>query len=233
MLAQSRRSHLPIKASCIPSKSLIYASRLGMTNKYAYDYACEDEFFEREMTMQEAKLMTLPLNDNMKHKQLDMMEVIPPYWEDPRYNFKPELMDRRCFIHDFLPVFYNMQEDYYHTVGYEDEDFEHELPDPYSNMHFKNKRSPVIMQVVGAVAVGIIVGFPTLGLKLPDVHNAHQFRKKYGDPEMIGLAQHNAAFEYGGSVEMQDQNLAYTPEGLKQIGNGIRMHLPGYHDMIC
>jgi len=42
--------------SVILPKAAIYATRIGMTNKYAYDYACEDEFFEREMTMLDAKL---------------------------------------------------------------------------------------------------------------------------------------------------------------------------------
>ena len=41
--------------SCITPRSTLYAARLGMTNKYKYDYACEDEYFEREMTLAEAK----------------------------------------------------------------------------------------------------------------------------------------------------------------------------------
>jgi hypothetical protein len=36
-------------------RATLYATRLGMTNKYAFDYACEDEYFEREMTLAEAK----------------------------------------------------------------------------------------------------------------------------------------------------------------------------------
>ena len=56
-------------------KSVIYATRLGMTNKYAYDYACEDEFFEREMTLLEAKLHSLPLPLNYRHKSPPTDEI--------------------------------------------------------------------------------------------------------------------------------------------------------------
>lgn len=52
----------------IVSKATIYSSRLGMTNRYAYDYACEDEFFEREMTMLDAKMMHLPIPKDYSHK---------------------------------------------------------------------------------------------------------------------------------------------------------------------
>jgi hypothetical protein len=38
-----------------------------MTNRYANDYACEDEFFEKEMTMLDAKMVTLPLPTTWKH----------------------------------------------------------------------------------------------------------------------------------------------------------------------
>lgn len=124
----------------IAPKSVVFASRLGMSNKYAHDYACEDEFFEREMTLLDSKLMELPLSDNVRHKSLPMDEYMPPHWNDVRFNFIPENIDRRCYIHDNLAIHYNMPVDYYHTVGYEDEDMDYELPDPYSAMHFKNKR---------------------------------------------------------------------------------------------
>jgi len=93
--------------SIVP-KSTIYATRLGMTNKYAYDYACEDEFFEREMTFLEARLMHLPIPDDFKHKELPIDEIYPPHWNDVRFNFHPENIDRRAFIHDNLVIFYNM-----------------------------------------------------------------------------------------------------------------------------
>ena len=73
----------------IPGKSAIFAARLGMTNKYAHDYACEDEFFEREMTLLDSKVMTLPLPVTLKHKTPPDNEIQPPHWNDVRFNFKP------------------------------------------------------------------------------------------------------------------------------------------------
>jgi len=55
-------------AGCVVPKSAIFASRLGMSNRYAYDYACEDEYFEREMTLLDAKTAHLPIPESYKHK---------------------------------------------------------------------------------------------------------------------------------------------------------------------
>lgn len=63
------------KNSCIVPKSTLYASRLGMSNKYAYDYACEDEFFEREMTLLDAKITKLPLPTDFKHVEAPTDEI--------------------------------------------------------------------------------------------------------------------------------------------------------------
>ena len=166
--------------SCIVPKSTIYAQRLGMTNKYAYDYACEDEYFEREMTLLDAKLTHLPLPDNWRHKTLPMDDYLPPHWNDVRFNYIPENIDRRCFLHDDLAIYYNMQEDYIHSVGCYDEDLDYELPDPYSAMHFKNKRSQVVMIMGAVISCAIVVGYPTLGLKMPQKDNPIMYRKKYG-----------------------------------------------------
>jgi len=57
-----------LMSSCIVPKSTIYASRLTMSNKYAHDYACEDEYFEREMTLLDAKVAHLPIPESYKHK---------------------------------------------------------------------------------------------------------------------------------------------------------------------
>ena len=89
-----------------------------MTNKYAYDYACEDEFFEREMTLLDAKLLSLPLPDNIRHKDAPTDELQPPHWNDVRFNYFPENIDRRCYIHDNLAIFYNMEHDYLHGGGF-------------------------------------------------------------------------------------------------------------------
>ena len=89
-----------------------------MTNRYANDYACEDEFYEKEMTLLDAKIMTLPLPETHKHKEYPMHEFYPPHWNDVRFNHIPQNLDRRNFSHDNLPIFYNFQNDYHHGVGY-------------------------------------------------------------------------------------------------------------------
>ena len=99
-------------------RAAIYASRLGMTNKYANDYACEDEYFEREMTLLDSKLMHLPLPDDYHHKELPVDEYQPSHWNDVRFNDLPQNFDRRMFLHDGRTILYNMHEDYHHGVGY-------------------------------------------------------------------------------------------------------------------
>merc|ERR1719453_68390 len=95
------------RATCVVPKATLFSSRLGMTNKYAYDYACEDEFFEREMTRLDAKITHLPMTN--KHKELPMHDYMPPHWNDVRFNFIPDNMDRRCYIHDNMAIYYNME----------------------------------------------------------------------------------------------------------------------------
>merc|ERR1740115_224432 len=114
-----------------------------------------------------AKLMALPIPDDYRHKELPYDEIYPPHWNDVRFNFKPDNLDRRAFIHDTNAITYNMNEDYFHGVGYQDEDMDWEMPDPYAAMHFKYKRSPVVMFMGAFVSVAIVVGYPTLGLKMP------------------------------------------------------------------
>ena len=193
--------NMAMRKSCVQPRSLVYASRLGMTNKYAYDYACEDEFFEREMTLLDAKVTSLPLPTDWSHKQLPYDDIYPPHWNDVRFNYFPQNLDRRAFIHDNLAIFYNMHEDYYHGVGYQDEDMDYELPDPYSGMHQKHKRNPVFMFVCGFVVVGVIVFFPTLGLKMPQKDNPIQYRKKFGTTGAIQQMQQLAMLEYGGKIQ--------------------------------
>jgi len=54
------------------------------------------------------------------------------------------------------------------------------MPDPYHNMHMKNKRSAVFMYTVGFVVLAIVIGYPMFGLKMPQKDNAIMWRKKYG-----------------------------------------------------
>ena len=97
-----------IRNSCITPRATIYAARIGMTNKYAFDYACEDEYHEREMTLADAKTMTLPLPDNFRHKSLPMDYYYPPHWNDVRFNHRQQNFDRRMFLHDNMAISYNM-----------------------------------------------------------------------------------------------------------------------------
>tara|TARA_B110000305_G_C19172802_1_gene508123 strand:- start:36 stop:704 length:669 start_codon:yes stop_codon:yes gene_type:complete len=215
-------------------KSALYSSRLGMTNKYAHDYACEDEFFEREMTLLEAKTFHLPIPEDFKHKELPVDEIQPPHWNDVRFNFLPQNLDRRCYIHDTMAITYNMQEDYMHGVGYQDEDLDYEMPDPYSNMHFKNKRSPVVMFMGAFVSVAIVIGYPTLGLKMPQKDNPIMMRKKYGTTTTIQQFQQLAMVEYGNNIPKNPEtNVMYTNKGFQMVGNGIRIDLDSYNDLVC
>jgi hypothetical protein len=66
------------------------ASRIGVRNRYKYDYACEDEYFEREMTMYDARTLPLPLPKDFSHAQHPDNEVWPMHWNDVRFNFKPQ-----------------------------------------------------------------------------------------------------------------------------------------------
>ena len=215
-------------------KATIFSSRLGMTNKYAYDYACEDEYFEREMTMLDAKLMSLPLPNDFKHKTLPLNEIFPSHINDVRFNFLPQNLDRRCFLHDNMAIFYNQNEDYHHGIGYEDEDLDYEMPDPFSDMHMKYKRSTVMNWLIGFVACGVVIFYPAFGLKMPQKDNPFFFRKKYGTTSTIQQFQHLAMVEYGGKVDKwPDPNVIWTHKGFDWVGAGLRMDLPSYGDLIC
>ena len=69
--------------------ALMKTARIGVKNRYAYDYACDDEYFEREMTMYDAKTLPLPLPKEFEHVKANDNEVWPAHWNDVRYNFKP------------------------------------------------------------------------------------------------------------------------------------------------
>ena len=220
--------------SVIAPKSTYFASRIGMSNKYAYDYACEDEFFEREMTLLDSKLQTLPLPLTFKHVEFPKDDFQPAHWNDVRFNFLPQNLDRRGFQHDNLAIFYNMHADYYHGLGYQDEDMDYEVPDPYEGMHQKHKRNPVFMFLLGPLLCGICIGYPTLGLKMPQKDNPVQYRKKFGTTGTIQQMQNLAMLEYGGKTEKQpDTNVMYSKTGFHMVGTGIRIDLDSYKDLIC
>ena len=221
-------------SSVFAPKANYFASRLGMTNKYAYDYACEDEYFEREMTLLDAKIQSLPLPPDFKHKEFPKDEFQPAHWNDVRFNFLPQNLDRRGFQHDNLSITYNMHADYYHGCGYQDEDMDYELPDPYEGMHQKYKRNGTFMFFFGPITIALVVGYPTLGLKMPQKDNPTYMRKKYGTTGTIQQMQGLAMTEWAGAVDKQpDSTVMYTRTGFHQTGNGFRMDLDSYKDLIC
>jgi len=71
------------------NRALLMTSRIGVRNRYQYDYACEDDYFEREMTMLEARHLPLPLPEDFRHKSPPYHEIWPAHWNDVRFNFKP------------------------------------------------------------------------------------------------------------------------------------------------
>ena len=69
--------------------SVLQTSRIGVVNRYKYDYACEDEYFEREMTLLEARTLPLPIPKDFRHAAHPDNEVWPVHWNDVRFNFMP------------------------------------------------------------------------------------------------------------------------------------------------
>lgn len=69
--------------------AVLNASRIGVNNRYKYDYSCEDEYFEREMTLLEARHLPLPLPADWSHKKIPLNEMIPAHINDVRFNFLP------------------------------------------------------------------------------------------------------------------------------------------------
>lgn len=129
---------------------------------------------------------------------------------------------------------YDFHHDFAHTTGYIDEDLDYELPDPYSAMHFKKKRSGPMAIVGGLIAVGLLLFYPTVGLKMPQRDNPFYFRKKYGTPTTVEQFQSLALIEYGGGLDKgPDTTVMYGPDGFKMIGNGLRIDLDNYKDLIC
>jgi len=53
------------------------------------------------------------------------------------------------------------------------------------------------MFISGFVCCGIVVGFPTLGLKMPQKDNPIQMRTKYGTPTTVQQFQQLAMVGYG------------------------------------
>lgn len=91
------------------------------------------------------------------------------------------------------------------------------------------------MYAVGFVVLAIVTGYPTLGLKMPQKDNPIQFRKKYGSTGTIQQMQQLAMIEYGGKVPKYpgETNVLYNKKGFSMVGNGFRIDLDNYADLIC
>ena len=57
------------------TQAIMMATRIGVRNRYRFDYACEDEYFEREMTILEARHLPQPLPVDWRHKQFPLNEL--------------------------------------------------------------------------------------------------------------------------------------------------------------
>ncbi len=213
---------------------LSVATRIGVRNRYKYDYACDDEYFEREMTILEGRHLPLPLPVDWRHKQVPINEIMPAHINDVRFNFLPQRLDRRMFLHDNYMNMYDFTHDAAHTLGFPDEDLDYEMPDPQSAMHFKKKRSGAFSMLGALVAVGVLFGYPIFGLKMPQKDNPFYWRKKYATPTSIEQFQALSFIEYGGKTEKSpDTNVILGPNGFDHAGNGLRFDLDNYNDLIC
>lgn len=223
-----------LRSSLATPYHLLATARIGVRNRYAYDYACEDEYFEREMTMLEARNLPLPLPKDFAHAHPPDNEIWPAHFNDVRFNFKPQNLDRRMFLHDNYMNQYDFAHDLAHTTGFVDEDLDFELPDPYNAMHFKKKRSQVTQTIGIVIAVGMLIFLPILGLKLPQKDNPFYWRKKYATLTTLTQHQKVAMLEYGGAVPMGPETSSMiTRAGWTQTGQGIRYELDNYDDLVC
>lgn len=89
--------------------------------------------------------------------------------------------------------------------------------------------------IFGAViSCGIVVGYPALGLKMPQKDNPIFMRKKYGTTGTIQQFQQLAMMEYGGNVEKipGDTPGYYNQKGFQMSGQGFRIDLDSYKDLV-
>ena len=112
-------------------------------------------------------------------------EVWPAHWNDVRFNFKPQHLDRRMFNHDNMQHAYDFVHDYTHTTGFPDEDMDYELPDPLPAMHFKKKRSGPMMMLYGVIGLLALILVPTIGIKVIQKDNPFFWRTKYAQSTTI------------------------------------------------
>ena len=88
--------------------------------------------------------------------------------------------------------------------------------------------------IFGAViSCGIVLGYPTIGLKMPQKDNPIQYRKKYGTTGTVQQFQQLAMADYGGTApRLPETNVMYNQNGFSMVGNGFRIDLDNYKDLI-
>lgn len=101
-------------------------------------------------------------------------------------------------------------------------------------MHFNKNRSTTMAMLGAVIAVGLLIGYPTMGLKMPQRDNPFYYRKKYGSPTTVHQMQAVALYEYGASIEKgPDTNVMLGADGFKMVNNGLRIDLDNYRDLVC
>ena len=153
-------------------------------NRYKYEYACEDEYFHRELTIYDAKKMRFP--NYIEVKERPMNEIKPAHHNDVRFNYLPQYLDRRNPLPEQYAKQYDFcHGDFQHGFGLPDEDHDGELPDPISMQHFVTARSGIMAWIWGAIAICLMYGYPVFGLKMPQRDNPYWWRKKFGTATSI------------------------------------------------
>ena len=129
---------------------------------------------------------------------------------------------------------YDFPHDFAHTTGFVDEDMDYELPDPVVAMHFNKTRSGPIAIIGAIISLGLLIGYPIFGLKMPQKDNPFYYRKKYGSPTTVEQMQGVALLEYGSTMEKSPEtNVMLGPNGFQMVNNGIRIDLDNYKDLVC
>jgi len=100
-------------------------------------------------------------------------------------------------------------------------------------MHFKKQKAGILHLLGAVIAVGLLFGYPIFGLKMPQKDNPFYYRVKYGSVTTLQQMQNLAMVEYGNTGLNMQTNVMYGPDGFSQYGNGIRMDLDNYRDLVC
>uniref|UniRef100_A0A7S3JE96 Uncharacterized protein n=1 Tax=Euplotes harpa TaxID=151035 RepID=A0A7S3JE96_9SPIT len=214
-------------------------ARVTVVNRYKYDFSVEDGFFEKEMTLLEAKKLPLPVPRSFKHKKAPMDVLYPPHSNDSnfvRFNHDPGFFGRRCFVHDTYSPTYDIDQDIPHSLGFRDEDLDYELPDPISAMHFKRKRSPIVHIIAFLVWGTAFFCYATAGLKVPQKDNPFYYRKKYATNTTMYQMQQSAAIDYSQVYDLNIKGfhrMLITDKGLELTNQGLRFNFANNNDLYC